>query len=180
MPIDLHHLLHLPELFRLLRNGRHISVEDGGLYLALRQHTEDYSALFEALGFHFRQHSRGFFYFEAGSGELGKEASQFAVFFFVLVESWADAGRDLETAAFDPAGHRLSELPNFSRPSWQQCMEEAGIDRLEALPELVSRLERLGFTRRLSEESFCFRPPAWRFFDLCLAFRPTAEEKPDA
>jgi hypothetical protein len=36
------------------------------------------------------------------------------------------------------------------------------------LANVVKKLERYGFTERVSDERFRFRTPAWRFFDLCL------------
>lgn len=158
---------HLPELFDKLRSGRHLCADDGPVYLSLRAEYSTYRMLFGALGFELIEHERGFYYFRS-TEELGKEATQLAVFFFVLVEAWGDAGKDLAVTAFDPGGHALSDLPHMSRDSWRRCMAEAGVGTTDELGRVVLRLERLGFTERIAEDRFRFRPPAWRFLDLCL------------
>ena len=164
--VDLGAMPHLRELFDRLRSGRHLCAEDGPLYLALRAQFQTYRALFEALGFDLVQHDRGFYYFQSDA-ELGKEATQLAVFFFVLVESWGDVSRDIEETTFDGAGHRIDELPHFSRESWRRCMIESGTSGPEELAEVVRRLDRYGFVERLDGERFRFRTPAWRLLDLC-------------
>lgn len=158
---------HLKDAFNLLRAGKHLSADDGPVFLALRADYEAYRTLFGALGFDLVQHDRGFYYFQSAE-ELGKEAAQLVVFFFVLVEAWGDAGRDLEATAFEPGGHGLDDLPHFSRESWRACMTEAGVPDAAELGNLVKKLERYGFTERVGEDRFRFRTPAWRFFDLCL------------
>ncbi len=159
-------LTHLQDLFERLRSGRHVCAEDGALYLALRDRMSDYTRLFAALGFDLVDHARGFCYFRSDA-DLGKEASAQAVFFFVLVEAWSDDGRDLEDTVFDTAGHRIAELPHFTRESWRACMAEVGIPTPDALTDVLKRMERLGFTERIDDERFRFRVAAWRFLDLC-------------
>ena len=157
----------LLDAFNRLRSGRHICADDGPVFLALRSDFEVYRSLFSALGFDLVGHERGFYYFQSAE-ELGKEATQLVVFFFVLVEAWGDMGMDLEAAAFDPGGHDLRDLPHFSRESWRACMGEAGVPDQAELSNLVKKLERYGFTERVGDDRFRFRAPTWRFFDLCL------------
>lgn len=166
MNVDLDALHHIGELFDKLRSGRHLCADDGPLYLALRTEFEAYHAIFAALGFELVQHERGFCYFRSDA-ELGKEATLLAVFFFVLVEAWGDAGLDIEATAFDAAGLRVADLPHLSRESWRRCMAEAGATTAEDLAEVVRRLDRHGFAERTDGDRFRFRAPAWRFFDLC-------------
>jgi len=166
MSSDLAALPHLQEIFERLRSGRHLCADDGVLYTSLRDRTADYQRLFAALGFELVDHERGFCYFRA-AGELGKGASAQAVFFFVLVEAWSDGGLDLQAKVFDAAGHRHNQLPHFDRESWRVCMTEAGVPTPDDLSDVVRRLERLGFTERIDDETFRFRAPAWRFLDLC-------------
>lgn len=162
---DLAALPHLQEIFDRLRGGRHLCADDGVLYTSLRERPAEYRRLFAALGFDLVDHDRGFCYFRA-DGELGKEASAQAVFFFVLVEAWSDQGLDLQAKVFDPAGHRHDELPHFGREGWRACMAEAGVKEAD-LSDVLRRLERLGFSERIDDERFRFRAPAWRFLDLC-------------
>lgn len=46
-------------------------------------------------------------------------------------------------------------------------MAEAGIEDRNKLLGLLRRMERYGFTEWIDDDSFRFRTPAWRFFDLC-------------
>ncbi len=174
--VDLTDKGHLGELFDKLRSGRHLSAEDGPLYLALRTDYGTYRALFAALGFDLVEHERGFYYFRS-SEDLGKEATQLAVFVFVLVEAWGDAGKDLETTALDPAGQALADLPHLTREGWRRCMAEADSATPEDLARIVQRLERLGFAEAVGEDRFRFRAPVWRFFDLCLEVLGEAEAR---
>src|SRR3954468_112804 len=158
---NLTELPHLTEVFDRLRGGRHLCADDGAVFIALHADCESYATLFKSIGFDLIKHDHGFYYFGAET-DLGKEATQLSVFFFVLVESWSDAGRDIEASAFDPAGHRISELPHLSRESWRQCLAEAGIQSETELADLVKRMDRYGFTARIDEDRFRFRTPAWR------------------
>jgi len=172
--VDLEDKAHLPELFDRLRSGRHLCADDGPLYLALRADYATHRTLFAALGFDLVEHDRGFYYFQSEE-DLGKEAAQLVVFFFVLVEAWGDAGKDLEAITFDPAGHPVSDLPHMTRESWRRCMAEANVTTDDDLWNVVRKLERYGFAERLDDQRFRFRAPAWRFFDLCLEVWREAE-----
>lgn len=158
---------HLQDAFNQLRAGKHLSADDGPVFLAIRADYDVYRSLFSALGFDLIGHERGFYYFQSAE-DLGKEATQLVVFFFVLVEAWGDAGLDLGATAFDPGGHAVSDLPHFDRESWRACMSEAGVPDEGELVNLVRKLERYGFTERIGDDRFRFRTPAWRFLDLCL------------
>lgn len=164
--IDLTELDHLADIFDDLRKGQHLCADDGPRFTSLHSRYDSYAALFKALGFELVKHDRGFYYFRA-EAELGKEATQIAVFFFILVEAWSDAGQDIESVAFNPIGHRCSDLPHFTRESWRQCMTEAGVEGNPGLSELVRRMKNYGFTERIDEDMFRFRSPIWRFLDLC-------------
>ncbi|MCB9609608.1 MAG: hypothetical protein H6716_23655 [Polyangiaceae bacterium] len=169
---------HLQEMFNHLRGGRHLSIHDGPVYLAVRADYGQYRMLFGALGFDLVEHDRGFYYFQSGE-DLGKEATQLVVFFFVLVEAWGDAGHDLEAVAFDPGGHAVAELPHFSRESWRACMSEAGVPNEAELANVVKKLDRYGFAERLSDDRFRFLSPAWRFFDVCREVWTETESSAD-
>jgi hypothetical protein len=164
--IDVAKMPRLSDLFDKLRSGRHLCADDGPLYLALRADYAAHRELFAALGFDLVEHERGFYYFRSDA-ELGKEATELAVFFFVLVEAWGDAGKDIAFTAFDPGGLVIADLPHMSRESWRRCMAEAGVSSPEELADTVRKLERYGFAERIDELRFRFRTPAWRFIDLC-------------
>jgi len=173
-----HSLPHLDEIFDRLRKGHHLCGDDGPIYLALRTYFVSYQELFRSLGFDLVQHDRGFAYFQS-QADLGKEATALAVFFFVLVEYWGDAGRDIEEAAFDPVGHRVPDLPHFERDSWRQCMVDAGVAGQDDLEKVVQNMERYGFAERFGDDRFRFRPPAWRFLDLCSQVLEELEQTDD-
>ncbi|MBL8841988.1 MAG: hypothetical protein JNL90_10745 [Planctomycetes bacterium] len=185
MILDLSDKPHLRELFDWLRSGRHVCADDGPGYLALRLDVATHRDLFAAIGFELVEHPRGFYYFRSDA-DLGKEATQLAVFFFVLVEAWNDAGKDIEATAFDPGGHATEDLPHLKRDSWRRCMAEAGVTTDAELVDTVRKLDRYGFTEQIPDGRFRFRTPAWRFFDLCLEVwkehetAPTTTEGPKA
>lgn len=156
----------LREAFQKLKSGRHISVEDGELYYCLRTNCEHYTAIFSGLDFELIAHPKGFYYFQ-GKRELSKEASRQAVFFFILVQHWGDEGLDLREATFRSEGYAVKELPHFTRSSWRTCMTEVGVEVEEDLEQILRSMERLGFVERNESDRFRFKPPIWRFFDLC-------------
>lgn len=162
---DLSELPELEQIFGDLRLGKHICAEDGMTYYLLRDHFEDYARLFSALGFDLRSHERGFFYFHAG-GDLGKEATQMAVFFFVLVDTLGNEGANVRDAIFEQ-DHRVDELPHFKLESHRQCLAEVDVNDHEGLAKVIGRLERYGFVETSNRGTFRFRSPAWRFVDLC-------------
>ena len=162
---DLSELPKLEEIFGDLRRGRHICAEDGMAYYHLRDQFREYRRLFAALGFDLQRHDQGFFYF-CDRGELGKQASEMAVFFFVFVDALGDEGASIRETLFEQQ-HRVDDLPHFRRESHRQCLAEVGIDGTEDLRKVVRRLDRYGFAEASSAGSFRLRKPAWRFVELC-------------
>lgn len=174
---DLSQLPELEQLFSDLRLGKHICAEDGSTYYLLRDHFEDYARLFSALGFELRSHERGFFYFHAG-GDLGKEATQMAVFFFVLVDALGNEGANVRDAIFEQ-DHRIDELPHFKLESHRQCLAEVDVNDPDDLDKVIGRLERYGFVETSNRGTFGFRSPAWRFVDLCYEAASDEAAEPD-
>jgi hypothetical protein len=170
-------LPHMAKIFDALRKGRHLCAEDGGLYLALRDHRDAYDALFTNLGFDFQEHPRGFFYFR-GDAQLSEGAERMAVFMFVLIEALATQGHPVEealmTRRFDPA-----ELPHFQGERSRQYMKEIGVASADDLPDLIRKMERMGFTAVAPDGTFRFRVPACRFLELCLEFIEQKQEDSD-
>ena len=162
----------LQEVFEALRRGRHLCPEDGDLYWAVRDHHEAFRELFSHLGFRLETHPRDFFYF-AGEGGLSDAASRMALFVFILVEALADQGAAVEESLMTRT-FSLPELPHLSGERYRAYLKEAGAEGDEGLEGIVRNLERFGFVRRSGKEAFRFRPPAYRFLDLC--HRVLAEE----
>lgn len=157
----------LREVFDALRRRRHLCPDDGDLYWALRDHRDAYAALFGRLGFQLVAHARDFFYFR-GEGNISDAGTRMALFVFVLVEALADQGAAVEEALLTRT-FAASELPHLGSERYRAYLREAGVEGEEGLEAVVRNLERFGFARRLGEGRFQFRPPVYRFLDLCLA-----------
>lgn len=171
-------LPHMAEVFEALRKGRHVCLEDGALFLALREHRNDYEMLFTNLGFQFIEHPRGFFYF-MGDSQLSDSSERMAVFMFVLIEALATQGDPVEealmTRRFDPR-----ELPHFQAARSRQYMIEVGVPTPDDLPNLLKTMDRLGFLDLAPDGSFRFRLPVCRFLELCTDFiKETSSEDTD-
>ncbi|MGB3221864.1 MAG: hypothetical protein WBB23_03605 [Desulforhopalus sp.] len=159
-------LPHLGEIFDVLRRGRHLCAADGKLYRALRDNLDGYQELFHHLGFRLQVHQRDFFYFR-GKDSLSPQASRMAVFVFILIESLSDQGEPvvdtLMTRTF-----AIPDLPHLKSARYRAYLNEAGVVSEDDLRVVIRRLEYFGFARRQTEDSFTFRTPAYRFFDVCI------------
>jgi hypothetical protein len=111
-------------------------------------------------------HQRDFFYFR-GKDSLSPQASRMAVFVFILIESLADQGEPvvdtLMTRTFS-----IPDLPHLKGARYRAYLKEAGAADEDELRGIVRQLERFGFIQRHTEDSFTFRTPAYRFFDVCI------------
>lgn len=159
-------LPHLAEVFELLRRGRHVCAFDGAPHRALTAHEEAFKALFDALGFDLQAHPRGFFYFRT-QGKPSDGAARMTLFVFVLVEWLSDRGLDIEQTLMNES-FDLDELPHLAGDRHLRIMQEAGVRDCDDLERVVAQLERFGFVNRSGRAVFNFRPPAYRFLDLCL------------
>jgi hypothetical protein len=159
-------LPHLGEIFDNLRRGRHLCAADGKLYWALRENLDAYQNLFHHLGFRLQVHQRDFFYFR-GKDSLSLQASRMAVFVFILIESLSDQGDPvvdtLMTRTFS-----VPDLPHLKGARYRAYLKEAGSSSEDDLRGIVRQLERFGFIQRHTDDSFTFRTPAYRFFDVCI------------
>lgn len=172
----------LEEIFDALRRGRHLCAADGKSYWALRENLEAYQDLFHHLGFRLQVHQRDFFYFR-GKDSLSPQASRMAVFVFILIESLSDQGEPvvdtLMTRTFS-----VPDLPHLKSARYRAYLKEASAASDDDLRKIVGHLERLGFVQRQTDDSFSFRTPAYRFFDVCIEILnrdeapPTQEQAP--
>ncbi len=169
-------LPHLGEIFDVLRRGRHLCAADGKLYRALRENLDAYQDLFHHLGFRLQVHQRDFFYFR-GKDSLSLQASRMAVFVFILIEWLSDQGEPvvdtLMTRTFS-----VPDLPHLKSARYRAYLEEAGASSEDDLRGIVRQLDRFGFIQRHTEDSFTFRTPAYRFFDVCIEILNQAETSP--
>lgn len=159
-------LPYLSEIFDALRRGRHLCAEDGGPYLSLRENLDAYHDLFKHLGFRLEQHPRDFFYFR-GKDSLSPQASRMALFVLILIESLADNGQPIVDTLMTQT-FAIPDLPHLKAARFRAYLKESGILDEDGLRVIVRQLDRFGFCQRLTENTFRFRAPAYRFFDLCL------------
>jgi hypothetical protein len=155
----------LREIFDALRRGRHVCPEDGKLYWALRENLEDYLDLFRNLGFDLQAHPRDFYYFR-GKDSLSPQASRMSVFVFILIEALSDAGEPVVDTLMTRTFF-VQELPHLKGARYRAYFKEVGVLSDDDLRGTVRQLERFGFAQRLTDETFRFRAPAYRFFDIC-------------
>ncbi|OKY76482.1 MAG: hypothetical protein BM485_04425 [Desulfobulbaceae bacterium DB1] len=159
-------LPHLNEIFDNLRRGRHLCAEDGGIYLSLRENLDAFQDLFKHLGFRLEVHPRDFFYFR-GKDSLSPQASRMALFVFILIESLADHGNPIVDTLMTQT-FSIPDLPHLKAARFRTYLKESGVVDGDGLLGIVRQLDRFGFCQRLSDNTFRFRAPAYRFFDLCL------------
>ena len=106
-----------------------------------------------------------------------------AVFVFILIESLSDQGEPvvdtLMTRTFS-----VPDLPHFKSARYRAYLKEASATSDDDLRKIVGHLERFGFVQRQTDDSFSFRTPAYRFFDVCIDILnrdeapPTQEQAP--
>lgn len=159
-------LPYLKEIFDALRRGRHLCADDGVLYLSLKENLENYQNLFRYLGFQLEEHARDFFYFR-GKDSLSQQASRMSLFVLVLIESLADHGKPIVDTLMTET-FTIPELPHLKTARFRNYLKEAGVIDEDGLRGIVRQLERFGFCQVQTDNSFRFRVPAYRFFDLCL------------
>lgn len=171
-------LPHLGEIFDALRRGRHLCPEDGKLFWALRDHLEEFQDLFQNLGFHLVVHSRDFFYFR-GKDSLSPQGSRMAVFNFILIEALADGGEPVVDTLMTKT-FTIGELPHLKSARYRAYLKEIDATGEDDLRRIVQNLDRLGFVQKLTDETFRFRAPAYRFFDACTQILATQQKSPGA
>jgi hypothetical protein len=159
-------LPNLASVFEALRRGRHICMSDGALYAALKSNVEKFRVLFSQLGFELQHHPRDFFYF-VDRGNFTDLSARMSVFMFILIEDLADHGDAIEETLMS-RHFRFSDLPHLTGDRYRKLMREAGVTDPIEVEHLVRAMERFGFVERLQDDSFTFRPPAYRFLDLCI------------
>jgi chromosome condensin MukBEF MukE localization factor len=174
-------LPYLKRIFDDLRRGKHLAEGDGPHVHALREDTEAYARLFDALGFTLVQHPRGFFFFAADpSSNVTDMAGRLAVFIFILVESLADQGKQVEETLMTHT-FNVTALPHLSTDRFVTYMRDVGVTSLDELRQVLKNMRRLGFAELVGDDLFRFRTPAYRFLDLCSELAAEHEDaEPDS
>lgn len=168
-------LPHLREIFDALRRGRHLCAADGKLYWALRDNLDAYLNLFHHLGFHLQVHGRDFFYFR-GRDSLSPQASRMAVFVFILIEALSDQGESVVDSLMTRT-FAVPDLPHLKSARYRAYLKEAGAQNEDDLRNVLRQLDRFGFIQRHTDDTFSFRTPAYRFFDVCVEILNHEEER---
>jgi hypothetical protein len=171
----------LKEIFEALRQGRHLCQADGRLYQQLDDHQETYTHLFDQLGFELRKHKRDFYYFYAPNATTDK-SQRIAVFMFILIQHITDQGHPIEETLMNQQ-FNYNELPHLGSARYQEIMAQLGIVDTDDLATIVTGMARMGFVDRINDQTFAFRPPVYRFLDICQDIaryqtqtKPAAEE----
>ena len=165
----------LARIFRQLRDGRHLCLEDGDLYTALQDNAEAFTELFATLGYTLQSHRKGIYFFR-GEGAVTDTARRFAVFTFILVEHLGDGGQGIEEALFT-SSFPLNQLPHHQSDRYRETMAELGVVSAEDLTRLLRSMERFGFAA-VDGEHVRFRSPMYRLIDLCVRVLETEEAPP--
>lgn len=169
MNIDLNEMSQLPNIFRELFKGYHLSRKDAELYSQLTNLQDQYRALFKALGYELVCDSRGYYYFvpEQMGAQVNKTAQRLALFTFILIEHLADQGRD-PLAVLDGGSLGRDELPPLLE-KYRELLLQAEVSNIDELEEkILRRLTQLGFAFD-DQKTYRFLAPMHRFLDVCLS-----------
>ncbi len=162
---------HLAEAFRLLRRGRHICRDNVRVFRDLKQHRENYTMIFAALGYDLHYHPQDFFFLSGEHSLTTKSLQAAALFVFILFQDLEDKKFQSETrqwqATLTTRSFTISELPHFATGLRRRMMTNVGVDE-DNLRDVISTLRKLGMLEMLSSGTFQFRSPIYRFIDLCL------------
>lgn len=176
----------LAEMFRLLRTGRHICVEDGPSYRIIEQEEDRYHTVLGALGYELVHHAQGFYYLKGGRSFSSRGLQSITIFVFLLFQHLEDTKqgepdhawiRSLTSKRFV-----IDELPHFGTVQHRTMMANLDLTPTTLHPRVLRVLEHLGMLEFIDERSFRFRSPIYRFVDLCMAYaeEPWEESTTDA
>lgn len=178
LPLYLHKLPHLAELFSHFNAGRHLNrFSDAALWVELEQEREAYIRLFAALGYELRIDERGFAWFhtDEASSTVSKTTRQLALLFMLIFEYQADAGLNLGRFTEWALDAALLDALIEKNAALLEAEELAERERLESLLRSASNY---GFA--LADNARWYLQPAvFRYLDHfeALAGRTqTAEE----
>lgn len=178
LPLYLHKLPHLAELFSHFNAGRHLNrFSEAALWVELEQEREAYTRLFAALGYELRIDERGFAWFhtdEAGSN-VSKTTRQLALLFMLIFEYQADAGLNLGRFTEWALDATLLDALIEKNAALLEAEELAERERLESLLRSASNY---GFV--LADNARWYLQPAvFRYLDHfeALAGRAQAAEE---
>lgn len=172
-------LLHLQDIFDGLRNGHHLSAEDGPAFFAVIANYDAYAQYFAPLGLTLVRHERDFLYFEPKTADPPPDTlARIAVFSFILIDDAANAGKRIEEFVFT-THFLISQLPHFSLDRYTALLKQVGIAESAGLRPILKRMEVFGWIKFLGEEEFKFLRPFHRMFDKCMELSASADPRSD-
>jgi len=145
--MNLEQLPQLDVLFKQLNSGAHLNRHlnnNNGLWANLEKNTEQYIALFKALGFELIVDARGFAYFktEQSNSNTNKMTQRLALIMLVLFEYQANA--DIDLYQFDQ--WRIdAELLNTIWQESNALLTAEEINNLSELTDVFDSACRVGF-----------------------------------
>lgn len=164
----------LAEVFRLLRTGRHVCIEDGANYRSIEQEEDRYRTVLEGLGYDLVHHAQGFYYLKGGRTFSSRSLQSITLFTFLLFQHLEDNKhgepdhswiRSLTTKRF-----MIAELPHLGTAQSRTMMANLDLTAASLRPRVLRVLQQLGMLEFIDEGSFRFRSPIYRFVDLCMSY----------
>ncbi|MCG7564129.1 MULTISPECIES: hypothetical protein [Pseudoalteromonas] len=166
--INLDELSQLQAINKKLVSGYHISEQDTTQWQELDQHIESYQALFSALGHDLQHDSRGFYYLasDESTPNMGKISRAIALTVFILIEHFANQGKDPLRALFDEVLdlELMQTLVQLNKHLFDQLEIFSGSDLRK---DVCLRMVRLGLAREV-EQGFSLLAPIYRYIDALM------------
>ncbi|MFC0117181.1 hypothetical protein ACFFK7_04565 [Pseudoalteromonas xiamenensis] len=166
--INLSELTELQAIYKKLAGGYHISEQDTTLWQQLDQQFDSYEALFFGLGQEIKRDSRGFFYFAADEStpNMGKTSRSFALTLFVLIEHFANQGKDPLRALFDETIdlELMQTIVQLNKHLFDQLELFSGS---ELRKDVYGRMVRFGLAREV-ENGYQHLAPVYRYIDALM------------
>lgn len=177
--INLSDLSELQNIYKKLAGGYHISEHDTTLWQQLDQQFDAYEALFTGLGQELKRDSRGFFYFGADEStpNMGKTSRSFGLTLFVLIEYFANQGKD-------PLRALLDEVIDLELMQTIVVQNKHLFDQLELFSgselrkDVYGRMVRYGLAREV-ENGYQHLSPVYRYIDALMEVNDTQFEDED-
>ncbi|MCF6433934.1 hypothetical protein [Pseudoalteromonas sp. MMG022] len=166
--INLSELTELHAINKKLVGGYHISEQDTTLWQQLDQNIDAYQALFSALGHDLQHDGRGFYYLasDESTPNMGKISRAIALTVFILIEHYANQGKDPLRALFDEVAdlELMQTLVQLNKHLFDQLEIFSGSDLRK---DVYLRMVRLGLAKEV-EQGFMHLAPIYRYIDALM------------
>ncbi|TMN93726.1 hypothetical protein CWB72_01985 [Pseudoalteromonas phenolica] len=166
--INLTDLSELQAINKKLVSGYHISEQDTTLWQQLDQNIDAYQALFTALGHDLIHDARGFYYLgsDESTPNMGKISRAIALTIYILIEHYANQGKDPLRALFDNIAdlELMQTLVQINKHLFDQLEIFSGS---ELRKDVYLRMVRLGLAKEV-EQGFILLAPVYRYIDALM------------